>query len=92
MIRKPFTGATYERDRPSIDPFTKVVVGPPPRVTVLSCDVTYFGCPGILVSMPWPSTSGAPPVWRVTDEVKFNLEDFVRQFHPVDNVVQFGSR
>lgn len=83
----PFIGAVYERNTPLINVLTFEVIGPPPRVTILKNDVTYFGCPGLLVLMPWPLASKAPPKWRTTDEVRFNLEEFLGQYHPINNVV-----
>lgn len=92
MTRKPFIGAVYERKRPVIDPWTKEVKAAAPRVEVISCDVTYFDCPGVLVSMLWREDFGPPPLWRTSDNVKFNLEDFLSQFRPINNVVYFRSR
>jgi hypothetical protein len=88
LIRKPFIGARYERNLPQIDIWTGQVLGPPPKVTILLNDITYFGQPGVLVHMPWPSDS-KPPAWRKTDEVAFSLEEFVKTWHPIDNVTAF---
>ena len=77
--RLPFIGARYERNEPTIK-------GLSVRVTVLNNRTTYFGCPGILVLMPW-DYPWPEPEWRTTDEVKFNLEQFLQEYHPIDNVV-----
>ena len=82
--RLPFLGSRYERNWPTRWPAAHV--GLPVRVTVLRTNVTYFAEPGILVSMPW-DYPGPPPDWRTTDEVKFNMEQFLENFHPIDNVV-----
>jgi hypothetical protein len=82
-VRKPFVGALYERNRPLTDPFSGDVWGPPPRVTILSTDVTYFGCPGVLVFLAWTDRQGV----HQEREVRHNLEQFLEQYHPVENIV-----
>lgn len=78
-MRLPFIGARYERNSVSRDGF-------PVRVTILDNRITYFGCPGVLVSMPWNFPRPAP-AWRTTDDVRFNLEQFLELYHPIENVV-----
>ncbi len=78
----------YERNLPFQRPFSNEVK-PPPRVIVRNLDgVTYFGCPGVLVLMLWNPVWGPTPAdWREPHEVRFNLEQFLEQYHAVDNVV-----
>jgi hypothetical protein len=83
-VRLPFVGARYERNWPTFDRL-------PVRVTVLNNSTTYFGCPGVSVSMPWNFPKPAP-AWRTTDEVKFNLEQFLEWFHPIENVINFRGQ
>lgn len=85
-VRRPFIGARYERNSVCRDPFTHEVTGPAPRVTILDNDTTYFGLPGLLVLMPWNFPDKPRPSWS-TDQVKFNLEDFLRNWHPIENVM-----
>lgn len=87
--RLPFVGARYERNWPTRSPAP--VEGLPVRVTILDNATTYFGCPGVLVHMPWDFPWPAP-LWRATDEVRLNLEDFLRQYHPIENVIALKKR
>ena len=82
--RLPFVGARYERNWPTAAPAP--VEGLPVRVTILKNRTTYFGEPGVLVSMPW-EFPWPQPAWRETDEVRLNLDQFLNQYHPIDNVV-----
>jgi hypothetical protein len=84
-IRKPFIGARYERNWPTKYPAP--IEGLPVRVTVLNNAAMYFGCPAVLVLMPW-EFPWPRPKWRVTDEVKFSLEQFFQEYHPIENVVR----
>jgi len=85
--RLPFIGARYERNWPTRWPAR--IEGLPVRVTVLDNRTTYFGCPGVLVHMPW-DVSWPEPSWRKSDKVKLNLEQFLEQYHPIENVVTLG--
>jgi hypothetical protein len=88
-MRLPFIGARYERNWPTRSPAR--IEGLPVRVTILNNRTQYFGCPGVLVLMPWDFPWPAPE-WRTTDEVRFNLEQFVEQFHPIENIVALMCR
>jgi hypothetical protein len=86
--RLPFVGARYERNCPTRYPAP--IEGLPVRVTVLDNRASHFGCHGVLVSMPW-DFPWKPPEWRTTDEVKLNLEQFLEQYHAIDNVVMLHA-
>lgn len=98
MMRAPFIGARYERNWPTgwLGPDQRMPwydgpEGLPVRVTVLNNRATYFGCPGVLVSMPWDFPFPQPK-WRTTDEVTFDLERFLSEYHPIENVVTLANR
>lgn len=82
--RLPFVGARYERNWPTRWP--ALVEGLPVRVTILDTRISYFGEPGVLVLMPWDFPY-PQPAWRTTDEVRINLDQFLHQYHPIENVV-----
>ena len=75
-MRLPFVGARYERNWPTRWPAR--VAGLPVRVTVVDNATTYFCCPGVLIAWDLPYRPA-----------RFNLEQFLQWFHPIDNVVPF---
>lgn len=77
-MRKPFAGARYQRKKGARD-----------IVTVLRNDVRYFGEPGVLVDF---NSCSLPRQWYQPDgTAKFNVEQFVEWFRPVDNVFRLKA-
>ena len=86
-VRKPFVGAKYERNWPT--KFPAQVEGLPVRVTILNNSTApWLGSePCVLVLMPWDFPWPAPE-WRTSDEVRLPLEQFLSDYHPIDNVIR----